>query len=71
MERPSAGWTASREVALLDRAESRILGYQPKADLMLLYRESSRQVRIELEISRAEPVANPVKIGSAHLLKGK
>jgi hypothetical protein len=69
VERPPAGWTASREVALLDRAEARILGYQPKADLMLQHLESSRRVWIELEISRADPVANPVKFGSAHLLK--
>jgi hypothetical protein len=69
VERPPAGWTASREVALLDRAEARVLGYQPKADLMLQHQESSRRVWIELEISRADPVANPVKFGSAHLLK--
>ena len=69
MEGPPAGWTASREVALLEPAEARILGYQPKADLMLKHLDSSRRVWIELEISRADPVANPVKFGSAHLIK--
>ncbi len=66
---PPTGWTAKREVALLDRAEARILGYQPKVDLMLQHQESSRRVWIELEVSRADPVANPVKFGSAHLIK--
>jgi hypothetical protein len=68
VESPPAGWTAKLEVPLLDRGESRILGYQPKADLMLQHCDSSRRVWIELEISRADPSANQVKFGSAHLL---
>ena len=66
--RPPAGWTASREVGVISPSESRMLGYQPKADLMLQNRSTHQRVWIELEISRADPAANQMKFGSAHLL---
>lgn len=66
--RPPAGWIASREVGVISPSESRMLGYQPKADLMLQNRSTHQRVWIELEISRADPAANQMKFGSAHLL---
>ncbi|RPJ35892.1 MAG: hypothetical protein EHM17_00485, partial [Verrucomicrobiaceae bacterium] len=45
-----------------------LLAYQPKADLLLREADSGRRIWIELEISRADPAANPVKFGSAHFL---
>ena len=68
VEQPPAGWVASREPAGIGPAEARLLGYQPKADLLLREADSGKRVWIELEISRADPAANPVKFGSAHLL---
>lgn len=68
VEHPPAGWIAAREVGLISASEGRMLGYQPKADLMLRNLDSNQRVWIELEVSRADPVANHVKFGSAHLL---
>lgn len=45
-----------------------MLGYLPKADLMLRNQETSQRIWIEIEVSRADPSANQVKFGSAHLL---
>ena len=68
VKEPPAGWVASREVAVISALEGRILGYQPKADLMLQKTSTRQRVWIELEISRADPAANHMKFGSAHLL---
>jgi hypothetical protein len=67
VEAPPSGWVASREVAVISRTESRMLGYQPKADLMLQNEVTHQRVWIELEVSRADPAANHMKFGSAHL----
>lgn len=68
VDQPPSGWLASREVAVLSPERGRMLGYLPKADLMLRNSGTSQRVWIELEISRADPSANQVKFGSAHLL---
>ena len=68
VEAPPAGWAASREVGVISHAQSRMLGYQPKVDLMLRNLATSQRIWIELEVSRADPAANHMKFGSAHLL---
>jgi hypothetical protein len=68
VESPPTGWTASREVGVISAGEARMLGYQPKADLMLQNASTRQRVWIELEVSRADPAANHMKFGSAHLL---
>jgi hypothetical protein len=68
VEHPPAGWAASREVRLISADEGRMLGYQPTVDLMLRNVESRQRVWIEVEVSRADPAANHMKFGSAHLL---
>jgi hypothetical protein len=68
VESPPAGWVASREVRLISAEEGRMLGYQPTVDLMLRNEVSDARVWIEVEISRADPAANHMKFGSAHLL---
>ena len=35
VKEPPAGWVASREVGVVSQPQSRMPGYQPKADLML------------------------------------
>ena len=69
VESPPAGWSASREVRVISPRDRKILGYEPVADLLLLNAASSRRIWIELEISRADPAANQVKFGCAHLLQ--
>lgn len=68
MPNPPSGWHASREVAVLSPERGRMLGYLPKADLMLRNRKTSQRIWIEIEVSRTDPSANQVKFGSAHLL---
>lgn len=65
---PPPGWIAKREVAVITAAGARILGYQPKADLLLCSKDSNQRIWIELEVSRADPAANHIKFGSAHML---
>ena len=68
VESPPVGWTAMREVGVISAGEARMLGYQPKADLMFQNTSTRQRVWIELEVSRADPAANHMKFGSAHLL---
>jgi hypothetical protein len=63
------GWDFHRERHVLDRDLEETLGYEPRADVMLERRGSGERIWIELEISRADPVANHAKFGSAHLLE--
>jgi hypothetical protein len=46
------------------------LGFAPRADVLLEQRETSRRVWVEFEISRADPVANHAKFGTARFLEG-
>ena len=45
---PPSGWIASREVAVLSRDHGRMLGYLPKADLMLRNQATSQRIWIEI-----------------------
>ena len=45
-----------------------MLGYAPQADILLLERSTGRRLWVELEISRADPVANHAKFATAHLV---
>jgi len=69
IENPPRGWIAAREADLLSKAEREILGYRPLVDLVLTNRDSKKQLWIEIEVSRADPVANHAKFASAHLLR--
>jgi len=48
---------------------TRILGYRPAVDLLLESRQTDERLWLELEISRADPVANHAKFASAHLMQ--
>jgi hypothetical protein len=71
---PPRGWRAvGREVPLLPAAEASTLGYRPAADLVVEHAGDGRKLWIELEISRADPVANHAKfavINQLHPLDG-
>lgn len=63
------GWRASHEVLILSEQGSRLLGYAPRADVLLEREDGSRRLWIEFEISRADPVANHAKFATAHLFE--
>lgn len=60
LRRPPRGWRCSAETALLDRELVRRYGFDPRADVMFEARDG-RRVAVEVEIRRADPVANQVK----------
>src|SRR5688572_15239916 len=62
---PIPGWRCHPEERLLDPDLARRYGYTPQVDVML-HSTDGRRVAVELEISRADPVANQVKFLLAH-----
>ena len=61
-------WICSDELRILSPDLEKFLGYQPRADIMLQHSDG-RRLWIELEISRADPVANHVKFATAHIFQ--
>lgn len=64
-----AGWVCRGEVKVVRKEVERWLGYAPQADVMLEETTSGRRIWVELEISRADPVANHAKFATAHLFE--
>ncbi len=62
------GWMCQTEVQVVPRELEQWLGYAPQADAMFQETATGRRVWVELEISRADPVANHAKFATAHLL---
>jgi hypothetical protein len=58
---PPRGWVIEREAPLFPQGFARRLGYDPAADLVLRAPTGERVI-VELEISRADPVANHAKV---------
>lgn len=63
------GWACRREVSLLTRDLQNVLGYAPRADIVLERHDGSNRVWVEFEVSRADPVANHAKFATAHLFR--
>jgi len=63
------GWRCTAERALLDVRDRTLLGYDPRADVVLERADGSRRLWIEFEISRADPAANHAKFATAHVLR--
>ncbi len=63
------GWVCSPEVGVVTKEMERWIGYAPQADVMLQEVKSGRRVWVELEISRADPVANHAKFATVHLFQ--
>lgn len=55
-----ATWTCAREASILDERLAERYGFQPRADVVFTG-AGGRRIVVELEISRADPVANQVK----------
>jgi hypothetical protein len=62
-------WVGQCEQHILSENLEAILGYQPRADVVLQRRDGSRRLWIEFEVSRADPVANHAKFATAHLFQ--
>jgi hypothetical protein len=62
-----SGWFADTEVPLLQPAVTGLLGYDPRADVVLTHAATATRVWVEFEVSRADPVANHAKFATAHL----
>ncbi|MEX1118690.1 MAG: hypothetical protein WEB60_07835 [Terrimicrobiaceae bacterium] len=62
------GWTCESEVGVVSKEIAEWLGYAPQADIVLSQAKSGKRIWIELEISRADPVANHAKFATAHLV---
>ncbi len=63
------GWNCSHERHLLPRKLERLLGYEPRVDILLEKEDGSKRLWIEFEISRADPAANHVKFATSHLFE--
>jgi hypothetical protein len=63
------GWDCQSESRLLTRELEAILGYAPRADVLLAERAAGRRLWIEFEVSRADPVANHAKFATGHLFQ--
>jgi hypothetical protein len=61
------GWRCRHEIPLLPVDLERLIGYAPRADVILERTDASRRLWIEFEVSRADPVANHAKFATAHL----
>lgn len=64
-----SGWACNPEVSVVTKEMERWLGYAPQADVMLQEVKTGRRIWVELEISRADPVANHAKFATAHLFQ--
>lgn len=64
------GWVCRPEAPLVDKAATRRLGFEPRADLLMERSDLSARIWIEFEISRADPVANHAKFATARFLEG-
>ncbi|MCU0935458.1 MAG: hypothetical protein MUF66_05150 [Gammaproteobacteria bacterium] len=63
------GWLARPEVRVVSRDLERVVGYGPRADILLEREDGTRRIWIELEVSRADPVANHAKFATSHLFE--
>lgn len=61
------GWECFSEKSLLNAHEEALLGYSPRADVLLKKRDGTLRLWIEFEISRADPVANHAKFATTHI----
>ncbi len=66
-----SGWDCKIEQPVLSRKTSQMLGFSPRADVLLTRLDGTRRLWIEFEISRADPVANHAKFMSANLFEPK
>jgi len=64
-----SGWDCHHEAPVISDELQQLLGYAPRADVLLAEKRGSRRLWIEFEVSRADPVANHAKFATAHLFE--
>jgi len=69
VEHCPTGWECVPEARVVSAGIEAILGYAPQADVLFREAASGRSIWVELEVSRADPVANHAKFASAHLVE--
>jgi hypothetical protein len=69
MRRCPEGWKCHPEYKIFNPELECLLGFSPRADVLLLHQESGRRLWIEFEISRADPVANHAKFATGHFFR--
>ena len=62
-------WHCVAEQAMLTEELSDLLAFQARADVLLTCKDGKRRLWIEFEVSRADPVANHAKFGTAHIFE--
>ncbi len=55
------GWRCTHEVSVLADEVARVLGFSPRADVLLEDGATGRRIWVEFEVSRADPAANHLK----------
>jgi hypothetical protein len=63
------GWECEPEVHLLAPALEAVLGYAPRADVLMNNKTLGQRLWVEFEASRADPVANHAKFATGHLFQ--
>lgn len=71
IEHCPAGWQCYAEQDVLSGDLADLLAFQARADVLLSKNDGSRRLWIEFEVSRADPVANHAKFGTAHIFQPK
>jgi hypothetical protein len=69
MRRCPEGWKCRPEYKVFSPELECLLGFSPRADVLLSHEHSSRRLWIEFEVSRADPVANHAKFATGHLFQ--
>lgn len=69
--RSPPGWGCTSETPLLPAHLTDLLGYDPRADVVLVNQERHVRLWIEFEVSRADPVANHAKFATANLFQAQ
>jgi hypothetical protein len=64
-------WHCHSEVHVLSPPFRKLLGYSPRADVLLERKDGTRRLWIEFEVSRADPVANHAKFATSHLFEAQ
>ena len=63
------GWKCNPERKLFTQELERLLGFSPRADVLLVHEQSGQRLWIEFEISRADQVANRAKFVAGHFFQ--
>ena len=64
-----SGWQVKPEAAVVSPKTAHMIGFSPRADIVFEKNGDSGRIWIELEVSRADPVANHTKFATVQLFE--